>query len=285
VDANRFDDLARTLSHRVSRRTALGAAVAGLALGSGANVAAQEATVVSSPAADADKPVFMFVQTAMLGRAEVNPAAGTPVADGTPVPGGGAPYLLTLEGHSGQTIYFSDRPDRIVGAVPTEDFLEGLGFTPANPPNAALVAEFAAGDGVVVLALIDPVYDPETLTVTYGAEVLDAFAGEGLVSVTENQVAARLPAEFEQAALFIDDCPNFTTCAVEVCFAIVDDGEQHIRCWLEDVGPIPTGPFKACFSPDGVTCVPCEATIEQLAALCNEKYPAEWQCDSRCVPT
>jgi hypothetical protein len=284
VDANRFDDLARTLSYRVSRRAGLGAAVAGLALGSHAGIAAQETTTVATPTADAGKPVFMFVQTAMLGRAEVNPAAGTPVADGTPVSGGGAPYLLTLEGHSGQTIYFSDRPERIVGAVPTEAFLEGLGFTPANPPNAALVAEFAAGDGVVVLALIDPVYDPETLTVTYGAEVLDAFAGEGLVSVTENQVAARLPAEFEHAALFIDDCPNFTTCAVEVCFAIVDDGGQHIRCWLEDVGPIPTGPYKGCFSPDGVTCVPCESTIEQLAALCNEKYPAEWQCDGRCVP-
>src|SRR5699024_6376102 len=135
------------------------------------------------------------VQTFASGRGDVNPAAGTPTASGTPVPGGGAPYLLTLDGHTGLTVYFSDRPAREVGAVPTGGFLDTLGFGAHNPPNAALVGEFTAGQGVVVLKLLDPSYDESTETLTYGAEVLDAYQGGNLEPVTREQIAERLPAE------------------------------------------------------------------------------------------
>jgi hypothetical protein len=39
-------------------------------------------------------------------------------------------FILTLNGGYGRTIGFSDRPERIVGSVPTQQFLDGLGFTP-----------------------------------------------------------------------------------------------------------------------------------------------------------
>lgn len=111
------------------------------------------------------------MQTFAAGRGEVNPAAGTPTAEDMPVPCGGASYLLTLEGYSGQTIYFSDRRDRMVGAVPTMRLLlEGPLFPPENPPNAVLVGEFESGQGVVGLELIGPRYDSDTGTVAYGAE-------------------------------------------------------------------------------------------------------------------
>jgi hypothetical protein len=206
MDASRFDHLARRVAGSTTRRRALGIAVAGLALGLGDAVVAQQATPApdATPATETEEPVFLFVQTFASGRGEVNPAAGTPTVEGTPVAGGGASFLLTLYGHSGHTIYFSDRPDRIVGATPTQQFLFELGFTPMDPPNAALVAEFASGQGVVVLELIEPTYDPDTGTLTYGAELLEGYEGENLEPVVGDQLLERLPAEFGPAALFID---------------------------------------------------------------------------------
>ena len=229
--------------------------------------------------AEGEAPVFLFVQTFASGRGELNPGAGTPAASGTPVPGGGANFLLTLEGHTGQTIYFSDRPDRIVGAAQTQEFLDGLGFAASNPPNAALVGEFRAGQGVVVLQLVEPVYDPDSGTLTYGAEVLEGYEGESLVPVVSEQVAARLPAEFGPAALFIDDCPNYTSCMVEVWASF---GGDPVFVGLESVGPIPNGPYKACFSKDTITCAPCDTTLQKLTDLCNAAYPDV--CMGSCVP-
>jgi hypothetical protein len=267
MDASRFERLTRHLAARTSRRTALGSALAGLALG-GLHplAAAQDATPApdGTPAAG-EKPVFMFVQTAISGRGEVNPNAGTPAAGGTPVPGGGAPFLLTLRGHSGQTIYFSDRPDRLVGATPTEPFLQGLGFESSNPPNAALVAEGKAGQGVVVLQLVEPVYDAAAETLTYGADVLEGYEGANLAPVLREQVALRLPAEVGASALFIDDCPDINACLNEGGFYI---------------GPVPGGPYGQCWQ--GLFrggCEPCWYTRSYLDGLCNATYS---RCNGKC---
>ena len=44
-----------------------------------------------------------------------------------------------------QTIAFSDRPERIVVQAPMQQFLDGLGFSVENPPNAAI--EILEADG------------------------------------------------------------------------------------------------------------------------------------------
>ncbi len=268
MDASRFDRLTRRLAGRTTRRTAVGTSLGALALGALNSVAAgQQATPEQVPSpTDAEKPVFLFVQTFASGRGEVNPGAGTPAVNGTPTPAGGASFLLTLEGHTGQTIYFSDRPDRIVGASPTGEFLDGLGFGVENPPNAALVGEFRAGQGVVVLQLIEPMYDLDSGTVTYGAEVLEGFEGENLMPVLAEQVAARLPAEFGPAALFIDDCPDLTACMYK--------SPNGLKYWI---GDIPGGPYGQCWQ--GMFqggCEPCWEweTWEYLAGLCNDAYPS-----------
>lgn len=282
MDPARFDGLTRRLAGRTSRRTALGTALGGIATVALARVAvAREGTPApdATPASGGEAPVFLFVQTFASGRGELNPGAGTPIASGTPEPGGGASFLLTLEGHTGQTIYFSDRPDRIVGAAQTQQFLDGLGFAASNPPNAALVGEFRAGQGVVVLQLIEPVYDADAGTVTYGAEVLRGYEGENLAPVVADEVAERLPAEFGSAALFIDDCPTYTSCLTE---AWASFGGEPVYIGLESVGPIPNGPYKACFSKDTVTCAPCDTTLQKLTDLCNAAYPD--MCMGNCVP-
>ena len=45
---------------------------------------------------------------------------------------------ISEEGVSPQTIAFSDRPERVVGQEPMQKSLDGLGFSPENPPNAAI---------------------------------------------------------------------------------------------------------------------------------------------------
>jgi hypothetical protein len=54
-------------------------------------------------------------------------------------------HTLTLEHGLGQTVYFSDRPSRDVGATPTPRFLNTLGFSADNPPNAALIVDTEMG--------------------------------------------------------------------------------------------------------------------------------------------
>lgn len=271
MDPSRFDQLTQRLAVHTSRRTALGTglAVAGLGLGLGSKAAARQATPQAAPEAR-EEPVFLFVQTAASGRGEINPMAGTPTVDGTPVPGGGAPFLITLEGHSGQTVYFSDRPDRIAGAAPTQQFLDGLGFTPENPPNAALVSEFDAGQGVVVLELFQPSYDPASGTLTYGAESLATFVGDGLEPVTRDLVVERLPAEFGPASLFIDDCGAYQNCYY-TSYTYEQTYEYHL------CGPIPGGPYKECWQLLEWGCAPCKDawTYDELVSICQNGYTYE----------
>lgn len=69
---------------------------------------------------------------------------------------------LTLEGVTPSTLYFSDRPQRIVGHMMTADFVdlwaEGENSFEADPPNAVL-AFLEGGDGApedAVIVLKDP---------------------------------------------------------------------------------------------------------------------------------
>lgn len=248
MDESRFDRLTRLLAGRTTRRTAVGTSLGAFALGALDPVAAgQQATPApdATPVAEDEVPDFLFVQTAASGRADINPAAGTPNAGETPAPAGGASFLLTLEGHTGQTIYFSDRPDRAVGAIPTERFLKGLGFSADIPPNAALVAEFERGQGVVVLELIEPTWDPDTGTLIYGAEVLEGYEGSTLTPVLADQVAARLPAEFGPSALFIDECWDLTVCW---CLAAIYDPYDVENDYDIYLGDIPIGHISTRYS-------------------------------------
>ena len=148
MNGSQFDRVARLFAERrLSRRAAL--AAGGLASLGFAGVSAQDATPATPVGSDdgmaADGSV-LFVQTASGGSFVPNPEIGTPEVAGTPTPGGGADYLLTLEGHPGGTVYFTDRPERVFGEAPTERFLEGLGFGAEDPPNAALVAQTESGE-------------------------------------------------------------------------------------------------------------------------------------------
>ncbi len=208
MESRRFDQLTTSLSTRLSRRTALAGAAGLTALGLARvppDVTAQEATPVAGEAEGANKTAFLFVQL---------------FDEGTwvPKPDEDGVYLLTLTGASAQTLFFSDRPARIVGTVDTPQFLETLGFTPVNPPNAALVVRTPEGErDVLVIELFNPVYtedinDPGNVTVAYEARVLEAYQGDGLEEWATAQEDAELPAQFSDISLFIDDCPDLNGC-------------------------------------------------------------------------
>lgn len=251
MHAMQLDSVRQLFALRRSRREAMavaGGSVAALGLGRGA--LAQEASPVASPVTAGGGVPYMFVQT--FGAGSLAPGAE---GDGT--------LVLTADHLAGQTLYFSDRPERIVGMVSTETFLgngnpnEGMGFTPVDPPNAALVLD----DGsVLVIELIDPAYDAATGMLTYQARVLDAIDQVDLQLQQEPLSAAEAPRDFAAASLFIDDCPQGTI----VC---TKDGDT-----------VSSFPADFCFYT--FCCGPCHNSNPSFwTDQCNEGYA---DCDGQC---
>lgn len=82
---------------------------------------------------------------------------------------------LRLEGANPQTVYFSDRPDRIAGVVTTQEFVdqwgEGTDSFREDPPNAVLVLHEQETPIVSAIVLHDPQYSDGTLA--YTVDVID----------------------------------------------------------------------------------------------------------------
>ena len=265
MEPGRFDSVTRSHSSRLSRRAALQTAGLGLAAGvmttTARNATAQDAT----PDPLADDATFLFVQSAASGTFAANPGAGTPTDTGTPVAGGGADYLLTLEGHTGNTVFFSDRPERIFGEAPTQTFLANLGFAISDPPNAALVTNDADGnEDILVVELIAPGYDASSGTITYGANILSDYEG-GLDFVAGRQQDEDLAPSFGEASLFIDDCPDANPLS---CYA---------SCGSDAVGNL--GDRGMCWTWSEFSCVPCSGGFDGTAQECNDQFSA---CGGQC---
>jgi hypothetical protein len=247
-------------SRKLSRRQALaagtGVAVASLAAGNG-SATAQDATPVASPAVTSEggftgeKITYLFVQSYQAG--SIAPKAGV---DGR--------YTVTLEQGLGQTLYFGDRPSRDVGAAPTPDFLEGLGFTEDNPPNAALLVETATGEtDIAVVELYNPTYDETTHTATYEISGLETWQDDLTLGLQEDPAdLATLAPQFGAAHLFIDDC---------------DD--EGVTCWRKDNGAF-VGEYTAMgFCWNYWQCMPCEPYGHTQPDRCSTSRYWDIKCD------
>jgi hypothetical protein len=270
-----IDALAQFVAtHPLSRRRALSAGGLGLAaaaLAWSGEAAAQGTPATpaapSAPTEVAANDATLFVQTASGGTLVANPTAAsgaTPAA----ASGHGA-YRLTLKGHTGETIAFSDRPARQFGQVPTSRFFKSMGFTPANPPNAALVADTAQQQGAVVLVeLLNPTYDGSSQTLTYEANLLQQYPnarGQALASIAAH--AQTTPAAaFTNASLFIDDCPDI----------------DPMWCYVDCDGNVPgnanLGAQGQCWNWNDWMCEPCNGW-DGTAAACNKQFSA---CNGQC---
>jgi len=191
-----------------------------------------------------EKPVtFMFVQTAQSGTL-------------VPVEGVDNLYTLTLMGVAPQTIAFSDRPERVVVQAPMQQFLDGMCFSPENPPNAALeILEADDEEDVAVVELFDPVYDAASQTLQYNVSILEL--PDLSYAVFNERADKTLPEMFGPAALFIDDCPDSH---VNCCTDTDCDGE---KC-----GKISTG---CCWSWHWLMCLACHSN-DYYKEACKEEY-------------
>ena len=191
-------------------------------------------------------PEMLFVQSFDSGRI-------------VPVEGSDNRYTIILEHGFGQTIYFSDRPGRIAGATPTQQFLDNLGFTPDNPPNAAILTHNGAGESTIaVVELFAPDYDATSTTLTYDLAVLDHWEDSTELGFTETPVDLdALGATFGATHLFIDGCPT-----------------DKVRCmlWHGDLNYERIGTFQTescggyCYSPTENRCLPCNPWFDTFDA-------------------
>jgi hypothetical protein len=271
MDAKRFDSISKLFAdRRLSRRDALvkggvGLAAAGLATAGLTSASAQEATPSAETTGSKKTPPMLFLQSFQAGSI----AAKDGVAD---------TFTLTLEQGLGQTIYFSDRPDRIVGATSTPDFLNTLGFPADNPPNAALLLDGGEGNTeFAVLELFSPVYDVDTHTATYDVQILQQWEQSlDLVFSDQPKDLADVTPSFGAAHLFIDgilDCPN----ADLICFT-----GNHFDASSPHIGTIPNLDHDGyCIQSASTYCYPCAAPAAggNWEDECNRRFT---ECNGEC---
>src|SRR5262245_28445013 len=185
-------------------------------------VSRESAAPNAPPPADwnGEKTAYLFVQSFEGG--SIAPKAGEA---GT--------YTVTLEHGLGQTLYFGDRPSRDVGAVPTAQFLERLGFPADNPPNAALVVDDGTGETeIAVVELTNPLVDPTGPAGIYDVKTLEAWEDTTELGLSASPAGlSAVPASFGAAHLFIDDCPDdYITCHTSARGAVGQFDKQGF-CW------------------------------------------------------
>lgn len=99
---------------------------------------------------------------------------------------------LTLQGITPSTLYFSDRPQRVVGHMATTDFVElwgeGDNSFAADPPNAVL-SFLESGDG-----------RPDDAVIVIKTPCLE----DGRLSYTIEVLEGTIPAQAGPVTLFID---------------------------------------------------------------------------------
>ncbi len=182
-------------SRRCSRRSTL-ALGASLLVGAASvaqlrGSAAHDATPETGSSADGVQ--LLFVQSFGASRLEPDPIESEQ-------------WILTLSDGTGHTLYFSDRPDRVAGNIPTDRFVTQFSKETADDPaNAALVAQTDTGTEVThALELRSLSYDAESGTATYTVRFLPdptelqiAFEEPPLQTLNE-------PVAYGQSEVFID---------------------------------------------------------------------------------
>lgn len=192
------------------------------------------------------KVPFMFVQTAENGTFSAIPGKDS--------------YKLVLKGVTPQTVYFSDRPERIAGSVNNRDFLSAIGFGKLNPPNAAIVlTEPKSKDSdVIVVTLENPVYNESTKTLTYEAKPLKDIKGTKL-AFWGNKSDKQLPSTFSKVSIFIDDCPD----GLVQCYGNYEYGGRR-KCRTQ-CGVL-SKKVGYCWSITHPLCAPCRNHVDECRA-------------------
>lgn len=268
MDNDRFDRFTKLVTRRLSRRAAVRNGAAGLGAATVATVRFRAASArnspaspVASPPADPEASLLFFQSFA--------------TSTLTPKPGETGAFTLTLSQELGQTLYFSDRPERIVGTMPAQTFRDQLGFSASDPPNAALVATTENpgrdDEAVLILELFNPRDGAATHSTVYDVHLLSDYGRVGLRFDREPQWSVQEAQTYGASTLFIDNA-DYTCGQLNVwCYTEPADGTCN------DIGEI--GPMKFCYS-SGNGCVPCAGDGSSWAAQCNQTLAA---CGGECL--
>lgn len=105
---------------------------------------------------DAEEPKFFAIQHAQSGSiSEINTTA----------------YSLELNDLSDKTIFFSDRPDRIVKTISTSNYIgnwtTGEDSFSIDAPNAVLVVDESEKQDNPIIELFNPIYGIDKKTLKY----------------------------------------------------------------------------------------------------------------------
>lgn len=220
MNDSHFDAFTRWAARPSTRRTALGSAGAGLAaLAVGrVTVAAQDAT----PAVVAASPVASPTPSADVSLLFVQTGGAT-----TLTPGADDIHTLTMTGVTAQTLYFSDRPNRVTGAMPTGTLVEAWADAFAgDPPNATLIGHSEIGgdtEEAVVIELLEPAYDAASATLTYQVRLLGAEAIADRTFEQEPLTVLDGPRQYAEAHLFIDDFDGCVFCLAGLVLVLICD--------------------------------------------------------------
>lgn len=173
------------------------------------------------------QPTFLYVQTARSGTLSSEQEGGK--------------RTLKLYDASPVTTYFSERPNRVTGHEPTEEFISkwgegGDGFAD-SPPNAALDIIGENSQTISIIELISAKYDASTKVLEYEIIILDD---------------GNIPQSFGKAALFIDSTYKDYQCGCSLA-----SDEKICKCKYEyTLGQSATKEFRGYCSnglyPEGI---------------------------------
>lgn len=126
------------------------------------------------------------------------------------LPGSGNRYAFTLKGADERTVWFSNRPARHSGTLPTTGLVAqwaGLGFA-ADPPNVAITLHEPSGATDTIVAVMRKPTISTSGTLGATLEVLSiekAQALTGNLALHGNAHDATIPSSLGSVSIFIDD--------------------------------------------------------------------------------
>jgi len=146
--------------------------------------------ITATPTIGNDLISFLFIQEAQSGSCVKN-------ANGT--------MTVTLNDVRSDTVYFSDRPARVSGAIETSLFDRSSLWSGSSSPNAALMlVDAPAANDTIIVTLSNPRYDKDDATLVYTATMVPDYHGEGLKTY-EQFADPGIAEHFGRVMLFIDN--------------------------------------------------------------------------------
>jgi hypothetical protein len=114
--------------------------------------------------------------------------------------------------------------------------------------------------------LRNPAYDAGNGTLTYEANILTDYRGEGLRYAADQRQDQTIAEEFGRASLFIDDCPDQDV----LCY----NGDVHFNPNAQLIGDL--GSSGWCWQWSEVACVQCRNYDD----VCNNTFGG---CNGQCL--